>query len=161
MRWSFYVGTFVYTYFCNFRLQIYKFHQINQNFIWISQLVKTFLHTCTGDTYSMDSPWIGWFFEKFHLVLSYNVFKLQFKLILSRIYTKRKFSIFRSTILWVSLRDFIMAAQENGLYHILQILGKWFCRQSLHFPKIKFRSEKMVSRNLDLSVFSVRDPICL
>jgi hypothetical protein len=103
----------------------------------------------------MDSPWIGWFFEKFHLVLSYNVFKLQFKLILSRIYTKRKFSIFRSTILWVSLRDFITAAQENGLYHFLQILGKWFCRQSLHFPKIKFRPEKMVFRNLDLSVFFV------
>jgi hypothetical protein len=98
------------------------------------------------------------FFEKFHLVLSYSVLKLQFKLILSRIYRKRKFSIFRSTILWVSLRDFIVAAQENGLYHILQILGKWFCRQSSHFPKIKFRSEKMVFRNLDLSVFSVSRP---
>jgi hypothetical protein len=34
-------------------------------------------------------------------------------------------------------------------------LGKWFCRQSSHFPKIKFQSEKMVSRNLDLSVFFV------
>jgi hypothetical protein len=103
----------------------------------------------------MDRPWISGFFEKFHLVLSYNVFKLQFKLILSRNYTKRKFSIFRSTMLWVSLRDFITAAQENGLYHFLQILGKWFCRLSSHFPKIKFRSEKMVIRNLDLSVFSV------
>jgi hypothetical protein len=94
-------------------------------------------------------------FENFHLVLSYNVLKLQFKLILSRNYTKRKFSIFRSTILWVSLCDFITAAQENGLYHILQILGKWFARHSSHFPNIKFQSEKMVLRNLDFSVFSV------